>query len=60
MVVGLLAAADPMFHHLGVTYASETNETVGIWRAVPEELLDFKPHEKTVKLQPNSVDLAIR
>jgi uncharacterized damage-inducible protein DinB len=41
------AAADPMFHHLVATYASETNKTVGIWRAVPEGLLDFKPHEKT-------------
>jgi hypothetical protein len=40
------AAADPTLHHLVVTYASETNKTVGIWRAVPEELLDFKPHEK--------------
>jgi uncharacterized damage-inducible protein DinB len=41
------AAADPTFHHLVATYASETNKTVGMWRAVPEELLDFKPHEKT-------------
>jgi hypothetical protein len=41
------AAADPTFHHLVATYASETNKTVGIWRAVPEDLLDFKPHEKT-------------
>jgi uncharacterized damage-inducible protein DinB len=40
-------AADPTYEHLLVTYASETNKTVSVWRAVPDELLDFKPHEKT-------------
>jgi uncharacterized damage-inducible protein DinB len=40
-------AAEPAFEHLLVTYASETNKTVSVWRAVPENLLDFKPHEKT-------------
>jgi hypothetical protein len=40
-------AIDPMFQHVLQTYASETNKTVGVWRAVPDYLLDFKPHEKT-------------
>jgi uncharacterized damage-inducible protein DinB len=40
-------AADPMFQHLVTTYASETNKTVSMWRAVTDDLLDFKPHEKT-------------
>lgn len=40
-------AADALFEHLLVTYASETNKTVSIWRAVSDEVLDFKPHEKT-------------
>jgi hypothetical protein len=40
-------AADPIFQHLVATYASETNKTVSMWRAVPENCLDFKPHEKT-------------
>lgn len=40
-------AADPAFEHLLVTYASETNKTVSVWRAVPDNLLDFKPHEMT-------------
>lgn len=40
-------AADPAFEHLLTTYASETNKTVGVWRAVPDRVLDFKPHEKT-------------
>jgi uncharacterized damage-inducible protein DinB len=40
-------ATDPVFQHLVTTYASETNKTVSMWRAVPDELLDFKPHEKT-------------
>jgi uncharacterized damage-inducible protein DinB len=35
------------FRHAIVTYASEVNKTVSMWRAVPDELLDFKPHEKT-------------
>jgi uncharacterized damage-inducible protein DinB len=40
-------AADPTFQHVLATYASETNKTVSVWRAVPDDLLDFKPHEKT-------------
>jgi uncharacterized damage-inducible protein DinB len=40
-------AASPLFQHLLTTYASETNKTVSMWRAVPEDCLDFKPHEKT-------------
>jgi len=39
--------ADPLFQHLATIYASETNKTVSVWRAVPEDLLEFKPHEKT-------------
>jgi uncharacterized damage-inducible protein DinB len=40
-------AIEPIFQHVLQTYASETNKTVGVWRAVPDDLLDFKPHEKT-------------
>src|SRR6516162_9022474 len=40
-------AIDPVFQHLVMTYASETNKTASMWRAVPEDLLDSKPHEKT-------------
>src|SRR5246127_2087077 len=40
-------AVEPTFQHVVQTYASETNKTVSMWRAVPENLLDFKPHEKT-------------
>src|SRR4051794_4610869 len=40
-------AVDPVFQHVLATYASETNKTVSVWRAVPDGLLDFKPHEKT-------------
>lgn len=39
-------AADPLFQHLVATYASETNKTASVWRAVPDELLDFRPHER--------------
>jgi len=40
-------AVEPTFQHVLQTYASETNKTVSVWRAVPDGLLDFKPHEKT-------------
>src|SRR5215470_1164647 len=39
-------AAEPTFQHLLTTYASETNKTASMWRAVPDDRLDFKPHEK--------------
>jgi hypothetical protein len=39
-------AVEPIFQHVVTTYASETNKTVSVWRAVPDGLLDFKPHEK--------------
>src|SRR6516225_6001673 len=40
-------AVEPVFQHVLTTYASETNKTVSVWRAVPDALLDFRPHEKT-------------
>lgn len=40
-------AAEPVFQHLLFTYASEANKTASAWRAVPDDKLDFKPHEKT-------------
>src|SRR3954454_19731230 len=40
-------ATEPVFQHLLTTYASEANKTASVWRAVPDDKLDFKPHEKT-------------
>jgi len=40
-------AINGLFQHVVMTYASETNKTVSVWRAVPDDCLDFKPHEKT-------------
>ena len=40
-------ALESAFQHILTTYACETNKTASIWRAVPDDLLDFKPHEKT-------------
>jgi uncharacterized damage-inducible protein DinB len=40
-------AIEPIFQHVVTTYASEANKTVSMWRAVTDDLLDFKPHEKT-------------
>src|SRR5262249_32293960 len=39
-------ASDPLFQNLVATYASVTNKTASMWRAIPDDLLDFKPHEK--------------
>jgi uncharacterized damage-inducible protein DinB len=39
-------AVEPVFQHAVSTYASEVNKTAGVWRAVPDALLDFKPHAK--------------
>jgi uncharacterized damage-inducible protein DinB len=41
------AAVDPVFQHVVTTYASETNKTVSVWRAIPDNQMEFKPHEKT-------------
>lgn len=40
-------AAEPVFQHVVTTYVSEANKTVGMWRAVPDDLLDFRLHERT-------------
>jgi len=40
-------AVEPLFQHVINTYASEVNKTVTVWRAVPDDLLEFRPHEKT-------------
>jgi len=39
-------AADPAYRHVVDTYVSETNKTASMWRAIPDRLLDFRPHEK--------------
>ena len=39
-------AAEPTWQHLLDTYASETNKTASLWRLVPDDRLDFRPHEK--------------
>ena len=39
-------AANPLFQHVVTTYASETNKTVSMRCAVPDDCVDFKPHEK--------------
>jgi hypothetical protein len=40
-------AIEPVFQHVVATYASEANKTASVWQAVPDHLLDFRPHEKT-------------
>ncbi len=39
-------AVELVFQHVVTTYVSEANKTASVWRAVPDELLDFQPHEK--------------
>jgi uncharacterized damage-inducible protein DinB len=40
-------SADSLFQHVVTTYASETNKTASMWRAIPQDLLDDRPHEKS-------------
>ena len=40
-------AVEPVFQHIVTTYVSEANKTVGMWRGVPDNLLEYRPHEKT-------------
>src|SRR6266480_1398690 len=40
-------AAEPIFQHLLTTYASESNKTASVWKAVPADCLDFRPHDNT-------------
>src|SRR5271157_515927 len=49
-------AAAPLFQHLVVTYASETNKTASMCRAIPDDLLNFKPHEKFDSSHPGPPD----
>jgi hypothetical protein len=37
---------DPLFQHLVSTYVSETNKVASMWREIPDDLLNYKPHEK--------------
>jgi uncharacterized damage-inducible protein DinB len=37
---------EPTFQHALDSYASEVNKTASMWRAVPDRLLDFRPHPK--------------
>jgi hypothetical protein len=39
-------ANDPPFHHFVVNYAGETNKTASMWRSIPDDHLDIKPHKK--------------
>lgn len=39
-------AIDRSFQHILDTYVSETNKTASMWQAIPDALLDFKPHPK--------------
>ena len=40
-------AVNPLFQHVVTTYVSETNKTASLWRAVPDDLLGYRPHEKS-------------
>ncbi len=40
-------AVEPIFQHVVTTYASEANKTVSMWRAIPDNMLDFKPRRRT-------------
>jgi len=39
-------AVEPQWQHVVDTYVSECNKTASMWRAVPDDCLDFRPQEK--------------
>ncbi len=39
-------ATEPQWQHVVDTYVSECNKTASMWRAVPDDCLDFRPQEK--------------
>ena len=39
-------AAEPQWQHVVDTYVSECNKTASMWRGVPDDCLEFRPHEK--------------
>jgi uncharacterized damage-inducible protein DinB len=39
-------AAEPQWQHAVETYVSESNKTASMWRAIPDNCIDFRPHEK--------------
>jgi hypothetical protein len=41
-------AREPLFQHVVATYASEMNKTASMWRAIPDDPLDFKPHDDRI------------
>jgi hypothetical protein len=43
----VMQAADPLCQPFVTTYASETNKTASMWRAIPDDLPDYRPREKT-------------
>jgi uncharacterized damage-inducible protein DinB len=43
--------AEPVFRHLVATYVSEANKTASVWRAVPDDRLDFTPHPKVYTIR---------
>lgn len=38
--------ADLAYRYIVETYASETNKTASMWKAIPDNRLDFRPHQK--------------
>ena len=43
--------AEPAYQHLVDTYVSEANKVCSIWKAVPDRLLSYKPHEASNDVQ---------
>ena len=48
-------AVEPTFQYVLLTCINVTNKTVSVWRAVPDALRDYKPHERTNSLRTTLV-----
>jgi uncharacterized damage-inducible protein DinB len=46
-------AVDPAYQHLIDVYVSEINKVAAVWRLFDDELLDYRPHPKSMCVRDN-------
>jgi uncharacterized damage-inducible protein DinB len=46
-------AVDPAFQHLIDVYVSEINKVASVWRLFDDEVLDYRPHPKSMCVRDN-------
>ena len=47
------AATDPAFQHLIDVYVSEINKVASVWQLFDNDVLDYRPHPKSMRVRDN-------